>query len=153
MSQSWQEIIQSSKSFRTQIRRGVCVWNAMTEVKEGNPASNKWREDSFSTRVWFFPSCIFPGFCFSLHLQPLPGRPRYLQTLSAHTASSSPSSMKATLLKIWWFSSGADNMVIYIPHHITEELVMQTQATDLTNLLEAELMSVFWAKTYFILIF
>lgn len=38
-------------------------------------------------------------------------------------------------------------MVIYIPHHITEELVMQTQATDLTNLLEAELMSVFWAKT------
>lgn len=37
-------------------------------------------------------------------------------------------------------------MVIYILHRVTKELVMQTQATDLTNLLETELMSVFCAK-------
>lgn len=44
------------------------------------------------------------------------------------------------------FSAGADSLVIYILHSVTQELVMQTQATDLTNLLETELMSVFCAK-------
>lgn len=37
-------------------------------------------------------------------------------------------------------------MVIYMQHSITKELVMQTQTTDLTNLLETELMSVFCEK-------
>lgn len=44
------------------------------------------------------------------------------------------------------FDLEPDNAVIYMQCSRTKELVMQTQTTDLTNLLETELMSVFCEK-------
>lgn len=126
----------------------VCVCKMQWKKwRTGTLFSKQWRGDSSPTTVWFSSYQTFPGLSFSLHLQPLSGRPSYLQTLPGHITQSSSSSVEATLLKICWFSSGADNTVIYILRGATKELVMQTQATDLTNLLEAELMSVFCAKT------
>lgn len=44
------------------------------------------------------------------------------------------------------FDLEPDSVVIYMQRSVTKELVMQTQTTDLTNLLETELMSVFCEK-------